>query len=154
MLHNALPLTWSDKLAKQAEKIAYGLAKKHDLVSKRSQVQTETLGENVERLYNVKYKCDNRAADEAINRWYKEGDDFSYAYPHLSDKTNSFTQLVWKDTKTFGMGCALRKGLLTNDVFVVALYSPPGNVKEDVKANVLRSGEMTYQKDDVYSNIF
>lgn len=152
MLHHAPPLSWSDKLAKQAEQVAYDLAKKRT-DSKRSEILMDTVGENVERLFSVSYNCDGRAAIEAVDRWYKESSDYSFAYHHLTEKTNSFTQLVWKGTTTFGMGCALRKGLLTNDVFVVALYSPPGNVKEEVGTNVLRSGELK-QKDDVYSNIF
>lgn len=52
------------------------------------------------------------------------------------------------------MGCALRKGLLANDVFVVALYSPPGNVGDGVSINVLRPGIKEAPKTDVYSNIF
>ena len=52
------------------------------------------------------------------------------------------------------MGCALRKGLLANDVFVVALYSPPGNVGDGVSVNVLRPGFKEAAKPDVYSNIF
>ena len=107
----------------------------------------------METLFSVNYGCDAKAAMEAIDKWYKEGDEYSYSYPHLNDKTNSFTQLVWKNTNRFGMGCALRKGLLSNDVFVVALYSPPGNAKNNLELNVLRPGKIT-QKDDVYSNIF
>lgn len=52
------------------------------------------------------------------------------------------------------MGCALRKGLLANDIFVVALYSPPGNVGDGVSLNVLRPGIKEAAKPDVYSNIF
>lgn len=52
------------------------------------------------------------------------------------------------------MGCALRKGLLANDVFVVGLYSPPGNVGDGVSVNVLRPGIKEAAKPDVYSNIF
>ena len=52
------------------------------------------------------------------------------------------------------MGCALRKGLLANDVFVVALYSPPGNVGDGVSINVLRPGPKESAKTDVYSSVF
>lgn len=52
------------------------------------------------------------------------------------------------------MGCALRRGLLANDVFIVALYSPPGNVGDGVSLNVLRPGIKEAAKTDVYSNIF
>ena len=52
------------------------------------------------------------------------------------------------------MGCALRKGLLANDVFVVALYSPPGNVGDGVSVNVLRPGPKEAAMPDVYSSVF
>lgn len=52
------------------------------------------------------------------------------------------------------MGCALRKGLLANDVFIVALYSPPGNFGDGVSGNVLRPGVKEAAKTDVYSSVF
>ena len=52
------------------------------------------------------------------------------------------------------MGCALHKGLLANDVFIVALYSPPGNVGDGVSVNVLRPGVKEGAKADVYSSVF
>ena len=52
------------------------------------------------------------------------------------------------------MGCALRKGLLANDVFIVALYNPPGNVGDGVSVNVLRPGVKEGAKTDVYSSVF
>ena len=52
------------------------------------------------------------------------------------------------------MGCALRKGLLANDVFVVALYSPPGNIGDGVSVNVVRPGVKEGSKTDVYSSVF
>ena len=83
----------------------------------------------------------------------QESKNYSYSYPHVQESTSSFTQLVWRGSRFLGMGCALRKGLLANDVFVVALYSPPGNVGDGVTANVLRP-ESEGTKPDVYSNIF
>ena len=48
----------------------------------------------------------------------------------------------------------MRKGLLANDVFIVALYSPPGNVGDGVSINVLRPGSKVGAKADVYSSVF
>lgn len=64
--------------------------------------------------------------------------------------------MVWKGSQYLGMGCALRKGLLANDVFVVALYSPPGNVGDGVSVNVLRPGTTKEgaKTIDVYSSVF
>ena len=40
-------------------------------------------------------------------------------------QTDAFTQMIWKETKEIGMCCA--KDVATNDLYVVALYRPPGN---------------------------
>ncbi|XP_032220328.1 uncharacterized protein LOC116603355 [Nematostella vectensis] len=197
MLHHAPPLAWSEKLAKQARKLAYKMARERSSIAKRTMAEKEshstfriikfpsvpeagekrstdtqnskrtsiaavrksyeesvdTLGENVERLFSVSYGCDSSAAFDVINKWHDQSKKYSYSYPHVDEKVSSFTQLVWKNTKIFGAGCALRRGLLTNDVFVVALYSPPGNSDGGVTSNVLKPGDET-RKPDVYSNIF
>ncbi|XP_020623451.1 uncharacterized protein LOC110060979 isoform X2 [Orbicella faveolata] len=156
MYHHDPPLRWSDKLSSQANKIAYQMVKQFSKQSsKRFEVtEEESVGENVERFLGVKFGCDSAAAMKATDNWYKQSKNYSYNYPHIQDGTNSFTQLVWKGSRFFGMGCALRKGLLANDVFVVALYSPPGNVGDGVSVNVLRPGLKEPAKPDVYSNIF
>lgn len=156
MYHHDPPLKWSDKLSSQANKIAYEMVKQFSKQSsKRFEItEEESVGENVERFLGVKFGCDSTAAMKSTDNWYKQSRNYSYNYPHIQDGTNSFTQLVWKATRLFGMGCALRKGLLANDVFVVALYSPPGNVGDGISVNVLRPGLKEPAKPDVYSNIF
>ena len=153
--HHSPALVWSDALAAQATKIAQGLIRTFSQGSKRSEVSddenSESVGENVEKLFGVNFGCDRSAAIEATKNWYGEGEKFSYSYPHIQEKTSSFTQLVWSKTKRLGMGCAMRRGLLNNDVIVVALYSPPGNIDGAVTRNVLAPGHST---GDVYSNIF
>ena len=84
----------------------------------------------------------------------QQSKNYSYNYPHIQDDTSSFTQVVWKNSLYLGMGCALRKGLLANDVFVVALYSPPGNIGDGVSVNVVRPGVKEGSKTDVYSSVF
>lgn len=159
-LHHSPPLSWSDVLAAQATQIAYDLVKNFSEESKRSDVadkadeeDNESVGENVEKLLGVRYGCDSSAALTATEKWYREGQNFSYSYPLIQERTNSFTQLLWVGTDRVGMGCALRRGLLNNDVFVVALYSPPGNTDGAITRNVLAPGRVKATS-DVYSNIF
>ncbi|PFX22086.1 uncharacterized protein LOC111334660 [Stylophora pistillata] len=154
--HHDPALRWSDRLSSQANKIAYQMVQQFSKEnSKRFEVpDEESLGENVERFLGVEFGCDSTAAMKATDNWYQQSKNYSYNYPHIQDGTSSFTQLVWKSSQSFGMGCALRKGLLANDVFVVALYNPPGNVGDGVSLNVLRPGIKEAAKPDVYSNIF
>lgn len=157
MRHHALPLRWSKSLALQAQKIASDLLNdKQTETNERNGISRkdglDTVGENVEKFSSVEYGCD-RAGFEATRRWYAQSENYSYNDPHVNDQTNSFTQLVWKDTKYLGMGCASRKGLLTNDIYVVALYSPPGNAGNAVTRNVIRPGSGR-SSSDLYSGFF
>ena len=155
MRHHAPKLRWSDKLASQAQHIASKLLKEEQNNSRRNRIDSndaDTVGENVEKFTSVEYGCD-RAGFEATRRWYSQGDNYSYNYPHITDQTNSFTQLVWKDSQYLGMGCASRRGLLTNDIYVVALYSPPGNVGNAVTRNVIKPGDGP-SSSDLYSSLF
>ena len=45
-----------------------------------------------------------------------------------------FTQVVWKDSKKLGVGIAVSS---SGGVYVVARYSPPGNVMNQFAENVL-----------------
>ena len=47
----------------------------------------------------------------------------------------SFTQLIWKDTSTIGVGRAFGS---QGQTFVVALYQGPGNIRGQYEANVGR----------------
>ena len=67
----------------------------------------------------------------------------------LSPETDAFTQVVWRETTEIGMGCA--KDTVTNDLYVVALYSPAGNTRKGLRADVLNTGGV---RSDVYATIF
>ena len=52
------------------------------------------------------------------------------------DNAESFTQLIWKDTRRFGIARATsRKGNQTCS-YVAGLYRPPGNIEEFYSENV------------------
>lgn len=103
-------------------------------------------GENVAKITGVPF---NDAGEVATNLWYSESRNYSYSYPRVIPQTDAFTQLVWRGTKEIGMGCA--KDVATNDLYVVALYKPPGNDRRRLRDNVLNKGTMT---EDVYATIF
>lgn len=52
------------------------------------------------------------------------------------DNAESFTQLVWKDTKRFGISVAKGKKDNQTCTYVAALYRPPGNIEEFYGENV------------------
>lgn len=143
--HHALRLRWSDKLATEAEKMAYDMAMKGTV--ERSEVATAMgYGENVAKITGVPF---NDAGSVATDVWYSESSNYSYSYPRVTPQTDAFTQLIWRETKEIGMGCA--KDTATNDLYVVALYKPPGNDRRRLRENVLNKGTMT---EDVYASIF
>ena len=109
----------------------------------------ETYGENAVKMTDVPYHCDY-GVQEATKRWYNQGGQYSFSAPQVDKNTASFTQLIWKNSRQLGVGCAEKKGLLTHDLYVVALYNPAGNAQVDVRDNVLRPGKTR----DVYGDVY
>ena len=145
-LHHASPLKWSDKLAIQAQKLAYKMALKGTI-----QVPgIDLFGENRAKLFAVNFDCES-AGEEATKIWYNQGRNYSFADPRLNSNTDSFTQIIWHNTRDLGMGCAQRKGTLSNEIYVVALYYPPGNSPRTLRQNVLSPSRNV---NDAYSSIF
>ena len=63
---------------------------------------------------------------------YKEIKNYSYKTTRSTNgkPIGHFTQLVWKDTKFFGIGIATMPARQNNhyqETFIVAIYSPGGN---------------------------
>lgn len=144
-LHHSSHLRWSDELATQAEKMAYEMAMR-GTVEKSDVAVSLGYGENVAKITGVPF---NDAGSVATDVWYSESGNYSYSYPNVTPQTDAFTQLVWRETKEIGMGCA--KDVATNDLYVVALYRPPGNDRRRLRDNVINKGTMT---EDVYATIF
>lgn len=89
-------------------------------------------GENVYMSSNTKMS-DSDAAKEATTLWFEEGSNYKYNNMY-SSSTGHFTQLVWKDSKSFGIGVARS----SRGVYVCANYDPRGNVMNQFAENVLR----------------
>lgn len=71
----------------------------------------------------------------ATQAWYDEIKFYNFNQPKFSAETGHFTQVIWKNSQQLGVGLAY-----TNDqrsVYVVAQYTPPGNVLNVFQSNVL-----------------
>jgi hypothetical protein len=122
--HCTPPLTWSDDLAKVAQRWAdtlrdSGCAFEHSQTPYGENLAAGTTGA--------------LPPDRAVAMWYREVDDYDFKKGGFSMKTGHFTQLVWKGTQRLGCGKATCRGL---DLWVCN-YDPPGNVDKGYKANVL-----------------
>jgi hypothetical protein len=65
---------------------------------------------------------------KAIESWYSYQKQYNWKQPMLSGKyAGLFTQVVWKESKSLGLGVATRGDL----TIVVCLYKEQGNVASD-----------------------
>uniref|UniRef100_A0A0N5BMB7 SCP domain-containing protein n=1 Tax=Strongyloides papillosus TaxID=174720 RepID=A0A0N5BMB7_STREA len=74
------------------------------------------------------------AASVLVTKWYDENSRYRYHTKGPIYGTQSFTQMVWKNTKYVGLGVAKKGDLL----FVACFYFPRGNVYGQYRRNVLR----------------
>jgi uncharacterized protein YkwD len=107
-------LSWSGKLAKQAQKWADHLIAKN----KFEHPHKVPYGQN---LYEI---TGGRAAPEqVVNAWASESRDYDLRTNHCSSDCGHYTQIVWRDTRE--VGCAVARDA-RREVWVCD-YSPPGN---------------------------
>jgi pathogenesis-related protein 1 len=121
--HCAGPLTWSDKLAKVAQRWADHL-RDADCAFEHS---TEPYGENLAAGTIGAFP-----PASVVEMWYREVDGYDFRKGGFSMDTGHFTQLVWRDTKEVGCGMSQCGGL---DVWVCE-YDPPGNVEGEYRDQV------------------
>jgi len=70
---------------------------------------------------------------EMTQSWYNECNKYDYRNPSYQPGTGHFTQIVWKNTKYFGLGvCNISNGGL----IFVANYYPRGNYKDQFVQNI------------------
>jgi len=69
----------------------------------------------------------------AVDSWYSEIKNCNFNDPESCSGVGHFTQLVWKDSKQLGIGCAKSSD---GAYYVVANYYPAGNWGGEYKRNV------------------
>jgi hypothetical protein len=69
--------------------------------------------------------------------WYEEESKYNYRSAQFSTNTGHFTQVVWAGSTQMGAGRAVSS---SGAHFVVARYSPAGNVRGKFAENVRPKG--------------
>jgi hypothetical protein len=77
------------------------------------------------------------AVIEAVDNWYSEVQTYNFNQPQFSFGNGHFTQLVWKSSTQLGIGIAIAERGPGRCIYIVANYSPPGNVANQFSENVL-----------------
>ena len=110
---NIISQKYSDKLARESE-----------LEFSGNKYKGEDLGEII-------FCCKSETSPkELVDIWYNEG---SYNYNYKKEEANIFTQMIWKNSKSLGIGHTLAKD---NKIYVVVNFYPEGNVKGQFSKNV------------------
>jgi hypothetical protein len=73
---------------------------------------------------------------DATVAWYSEIKDYDFNNPAITSATGHFTQLVWKGSEKLGIGFAFTPDQHT--LYVVAQYTPQGNILTQEADNILR----------------
>jgi len=119
------PLKWSAELSEYAQEWADFLAEKNNCeIAHRSWLNREEkkFGENLfwgnGKLFS---------ALDATKAWYNEKQEYVYrpVAPDNFFATGHYTQMIWKETKTVGIGISTCKNGAT---IIVANYEPVGNI--------------------------
>lgn len=76
------------------------------------------------------------SGNDAVDAWYREISKYQFGTGGFSPATGHLTQVVWKSSRELGVGVARSR---SGKYYVVANYSPPGNVGGKYAANVLPS---------------
>ena len=134
--HGAPPLKWSDKCADEALVAAQSCKAKNTMY--HNNCREHGHGQNIFAYGDT---SGTRKPDSAgVTEWYNESIKPGYPFGNLKtapDGTGHFTQVVWRGTEYVGMALA---GTPETNMFIVANYSPAGNVQDNYGANVLAKG--------------
>ncbi|CAF0913474.1 unnamed protein product [Adineta steineri] len=136
--HCTPSLKLDDDLNHSAQKYAEELAKTNTF----DHSDLYHLGENLFKMSsNLKIDDFDEPAAQAVRGWYDEISKYDFDDPKFTEEAGHFTQLLWKDSKKLGVGFATGKHKSKHTLYIVAHYSPAGNVDELFSENVLSADE-------------
>ncbi|PAA74487.1 hypothetical protein BOX15_Mlig019666g1 [Macrostomum lignano] len=128
-MHDVPLLEYDSELESSAQEYAEELAEAEELRVSHG-ASLGIFGENISRRTSSKKRRPDISGAEVTSLWYRDIEKFDYA--RGTGRAGNFTQLVWRDTRLFGIGKAHAPGR----VVVVAHYSPAGNVRGHFLENV------------------
>jgi len=119
--HNANPLMFNCEIMKISQDYSQYLATEvGSLIHSNTEFHGEWMGEN---LAYIGGSYLNPTGETPTNMWYNEYSNYNFNSPGFSMGTGHFTQVVWKNSKEFGIGlyCYNSKCFMTGN------YYPGGN---------------------------
>ncbi|CAH3109232.1 unnamed protein product, partial [Pocillopora meandrina] len=129
-LHGASPLVWDETLVEHAQVWADHLAATGKI---HHDPNRDGEGENIAWFKGYK----TADCEDALVGWYdREEPLYNYEKPEFSPGTGHFTQVVWKASTAVGVAQAFRGSGFSKEIFIVARYSPSGNVLRRFRKNV------------------
>jgi len=124
--HGVDELTFDKNITKISQKYAEKCARENELELSDNKYNNEELGEII-------FCCkDKLTPKDIVDIWYNQGSE-NYDYNKEPESPNDFTQLIWKNSKLFGLGYTLTK---ENKYYIVANFFPEGNIKGQFLKNV------------------
>ena len=103
-------------------------------------------------------KCEKKMEPEKLmDKWYYENKKYNYIEP-IELENNNFTQMIWKNSKRFGIGYYCQnskdneKNLETKKYYYVALYYPAGNIPGEYKGNIFKKQSSKNRNKDNHNN--
>ena len=124
--HGVDELIYDEKISKISQKYAEKCAREKELELSENKYNNEDLGEIIFCYTN------ELTPKEIVDIWYNHG-SHNYNYNKEPEISNDFTQLIWKNSKLFGLGHAITK---ENKNYIVANFFPQGNIKGQFLKNV------------------
>ncbi|MEU4547159.1 CAP family protein [Nonomuraea dietziae] len=131
--YGARPLTWNETLYPSADEHARACRFQH----------SNPQGAYGENMYAASGSPDTKTAiANAFNAWMAEASQYNYNRPGFSASTGHFTQVVWKSTTQITLAVArCAAGTIFPSMastYVVARFTPPGNLQGQFPQNVGR----------------
>ena len=144
--HNVEAITMEQKINKIAQKHSEKLARESELELSGNKYKDQELGEII-----FSYQ-DDITPKELVDLWYKEGST-KYNYKIEPKTSNSFTQLIWKNSKLCGIGHSTTRD---NKLYIVVNFYPKGNITGEFLKNILPPKKINNEKNsknDGQSNV-
>ena len=138
--HGVEELIEDDNINIISQKYSEKLARESELELSGNKYKGEDLGEII-------FCCKSEISPkELVDIWYNEG---SNNYNYKKEEANNFTQMIWKNSKSFGIGHTLTKD---DKIYVVINFYPQGNVEGQFLKNVFPVKINTEDNSSYYSN--
>jgi len=124
--HNVNPLIINNDINILAQKHSDKIARENYIDLSYNKYEGVELGEII-FTFNEKY-----SPEKIIISFYEE-ESHTYNYKNKKPKPSNFTQIIWKSTKSIGIGCSKTKN---NTIYCVIDFYPPGNINNEFLSNV------------------